>query len=79
MQRQAEAIPGCLSQRQSPTGLAAGWPPSVADNSLAACSNLYDVFNNIRLDEEEHVKTMTACRDYSIVDDLVQVSTAKTV
>ena len=35
-----------------------------------SCSNLYDVFNNIRGDEEEHVKTMTACRDYSIVDDL---------
>ena len=34
------------------------------------CSNLYDVFTNIKGDEEEHVKTMTACRDYSIVDDL---------
>ena len=34
------------------------------------CSNLFDVFNNICADEKEHVKTMTACRDYSIVDDL---------
>lgn len=40
---------------------------------MLACSNLYDVFNNICSDEKEHVKTMTACRDYSIVDDLVQV------
>ena len=40
---------------------------------MPACSNLYDVFNNICSDEKEHVKTMTACRDYSIVDDLVQV------
>ena len=41
------------------------------------CSNLYDVFKNIRQDEEEHVKTMTACRDYSIVGDLVNKADAK--
>ena len=40
-------------------------------------SNLYDVFNNIRGDEEEHVKTMTACRDYSIVDDLAARKAAR--
>eukprot|EP00884_Botryococcus_braunii_P010314 jgi/Botrbrau1/19284/Bobra.0073s0027.1 len=34
------------------------------------CRNLYDVFCNIRDDELEHVKTMKACRDYSITDDL---------
>lgn len=34
------------------------------------CRNLYDVFRNIMDDEWEHVKTMKACRDYSIVDDL---------
>ena len=33
---------------------------------------LYDVFRNIADDEKEHVKTMKACRDYSIVDDLAQ-------
>lgn len=35
------------------------------------CRNLYDVFVNVRDDEGEHVKTMTACRDMSIVADLV--------
>lgn len=38
--------------------------------SLLVCRNLYDVFCNIRDDELEHVKTMKACRDYSITDDL---------
>jgi hypothetical protein len=37
-----------------------------------ARSNLFDVFRNIADDEREHVKTMTACRDYSIVDDLAR-------
>lgn len=32
---------------------------------------MYDVFRNIMEDEKEHVKTMTACRDYSIMADLV--------
>ena len=32
---------------------------------------MYDVFTNIMEDEKEHVKTMTACRDYSIMADLV--------
>ena len=36
-----------------------------------SCRNLYDVFKNIMEDENEHVKTMTACRDYSIMADLV--------
>ena len=35
-------------------------------------SSLFDVFRNIADDEREHVKTMTACRDYSIVDDLAR-------
>ncbi|KAF6253734.1 alternative oxidase-domain-containing protein [Scenedesmus sp. NREL 46B-D3] len=34
------------------------------------CDNLYDVFINIRDDEGEHVKTMAACQDFSIMDDL---------
>ena len=33
---------------------------------------LYDVFRNVADDEKEHVKTMKACRDYSIVDDLAK-------
>lgn len=28
-----------------------------------ACNNLLDVFNNIRDDEVEHVRTMHACQD----------------
>lgn len=35
-----------------------------------SCSNLYDVFVNIRDDEGEHVKTMKACQDATIVEDL---------
>jgi ubiquinol oxidase len=31
---------------------------------------LYDVFINIRDDEGEHVKTMAACQDFSIMADL---------
>ncbi len=38
---------------------------------------LYDVFKNIMEDENEHVKTMTACRDYSIMADLVNKGKAK--
>lgn len=34
------------------------------------CSNLYDVFINIRDDEIEHVKTMKACQDDKIAQDL---------
>jgi len=31
------------------------------------CNNMYDVFINIRDDEGEHVKTMAACQDFSIM------------
>lgn len=34
------------------------------------CNNLYDVFVNIRDDEIEHAKTMSACQDNSIAIDL---------
>lgn len=34
------------------------------------CNNLYDVFINIRDDEGEHVKTMAACQDQSIIKDI---------
>ena len=34
------------------------------------CSTLYDVFVNVRDDEGEHVKTMEACANYTIVDQL---------
>ena len=36
------------------------------------CRNLYDVFAAIRDDEGEHVKTMRACQDETIVRDLRQ-------
>ena len=29
------------------------------------CDTLYDVFENIMVDEGEHVKTMRACQDYA--------------
>ena len=35
------------------------------------CATLYDVFKNIAEDEGEHVKTMQACMDYSLVGDIV--------
>ncbi|KAK9801410.1 hypothetical protein WJX73_007777 [Symbiochloris irregularis] len=44
----------------------------IQERRRPTCNNLYDVFTNIKGDEEEHVKTMTACRDYSIVDDLAK-------
>lgn len=34
------------------------------------CKTLHDVFINIRDDEGEHVKTMAACQDTTIIDDL---------
>lgn len=34
------------------------------------CDTLHDVFINIRDDEGEHVKTMAACQDFSIMADL---------
>ena len=40
-------------------------------------SNLYDVFSNIRDDELEHVKTMTACEDNSIMKDLADLKANK--
>jgi len=36
------------------------------------CNNLYDVFVNIRDDEGEHVKTMHACQDAEIMDEIVE-------
>ncbi len=38
----------------------------------AICRTLFDVFSNIRDDEAEHVKTMKACQDYSIVAEMTQ-------
>lgn len=35
------------------------------------CKSLYDVFSNIRDDEGEHVKTMAACQDESVMQELV--------
>ncbi|KAF5834555.1 hypothetical protein DUNSADRAFT_8722 [Dunaliella salina] len=36
------------------------------------CDSLYDVFANIRDDEGEHVKTMHACQDAEIMDEIVE-------
>eukprot|EP00210_Caulerpa_lentillifera_P000781 g756.t1 len=41
------------------------------------CSNLYDVFVNIRDDEGEHVKTMKGCQDETIVQDLEVMAKTK--
>lgn len=38
------------------------------------CSTLYDVFVNVRDDEGEHVKTMEACANYTIVDQLSELN-----
>eukprot|EP01031_Cornospumella_fuschlensis_P044620 gene44620-54565_t len=35
------------------------------------CDNLFDVFSNIKDDENEHVATMKACQDYSLVGKIV--------
>lgn len=42
------------------------------DHVCLVCSNLYDVFKAIKEDEDEHVKVMTACRDYSIIEELAK-------
>ena len=40
---------------------------------LLLCRNLYEVFCNVRDDEQEHVKTMHACADYSIVEQIAKM------
>lgn len=45
-----------------------GW--SAKEPRRPPCANLYDVFINIRDDEDEHVKTMAACKDGSITAEL---------
>ena len=70
---------GCAAQSFTIDSVETGGRHTVLLSELTCivlCSNLYDVFNNICADEKEHVKTMTACRDYSIVDDLQLVITA---
>jgi ubiquinol oxidase len=43
---------------------------SVTEVRRPPVATLYDVFQNICLDEEEHVKTMEACQDYDLVAKL---------
>jgi len=50
---------------------------TVTNKSPLLRSNLYDVFSNIRDDELEHVKTMTACEDNSIMKDLADLKANK--
>ena len=45
-----------------------GMPPG---SRRPPCDNLYDVFKNICEDEAEHVKTMSACKDYAKVGRIV--------
>lgn len=42
------------------------------DRQRPKCDTLFDVFSNIRDDEGEHVKTMRACQEGSIVDDITR-------
>ncbi len=42
-------------------------------SSLLLCRNLYEVFCNVRDDEQEHVKTMHACANYSIVEQIAKM------
>lgn len=55
--------------------LQTGW--RAAETRRPSCATLYDVFVNIRDDELEHVKTMTACKDGSIVQELVDGEAAR--
>jgi len=41
------------------------------------CNNLYEVFNNIRDDENEHVKTMDACEKETIALDIARLKSAR--
>lgn len=44
-----------------------------------SCNNLYDVFINIRDDENEHIKTMGACKDGSITAELAKEEEARCI
>ena len=48
-------------------------PGEQTSSSLLLCRNLYEVFCNVRDDEQEHVKTMHACADYSIVEQIAKM------
>jgi ubiquinol oxidase len=43
---------------------------SAVETSRPPVQTLYDAFLNIRLDEEEHVRTMEACQNYDLVERL---------
>lgn len=52
-----------------------GWNgKDMKTDCLLCCSTLYDVFVNVRDDEGEHVKTMEACANYTIVDQLSELN-----
>ncbi|GAX78356.1 hypothetical protein CEUSTIGMA_g5798.t1 [Chlamydomonas eustigma] len=42
-----------------------------------SCNNLYEVFNNIRDDENEHVKTMDACEKETIALDIAKEKSSR--
>eukprot|EP00971_Amphidinium_carterae_P327563 6458989-Amphidinium_carterae.1 len=57
----------CLEQHSPPLHRALSSPQKDQTNlRRPPCSTLYDVFSNIRDDEEQHVLTMQACEACSI-------------
>lgn len=43
----------------------------LTSETLLSCSTLYDVFVNIRDDEDEHVKTMESCENMTIMEQII--------
>jgi len=48
--------------KQNKTSLVLEKPPVIATNYYDGVNNLYDVFENVRNDEGDHVKTMQECQ-----------------
>jgi ubiquinol oxidase len=48
--------------KQNGASLSLERPPAVAVNYYDGVNNLYDVFENVRNDEGDHVKTMQDCQ-----------------
>jgi len=55
--------------------LQTGWPAK--EPRRPPCSSLYDVFINIRDNEQEHIKTMVACKDDTLVLGLAEAAAAQ--
>ena len=59
------AYPSAPSDRSHNPSKMAGYQPR-----RPQCDDLFDVFSNIRDDESEHVKTMSACQSNTIAIDI---------